>query len=173
MKIEYKTPGKKPVTRVIDPYHGIRFEGDWYVVGYCYLRNEIRTFSLSRILSVKRTGENFQVPSDFDFQKLSGSHFGVHWSDGDIDVQIRFAKRVADYVNERVWHSSQKITRYENGDILLSLTVNHLLELKRWVLSWGDDAEVLEPQSFVQDISNTHSRAIKNYKARSCDYDLQ
>ncbi len=30
----------------------------------------------------------------------------------------------------------------------MSLTVNHLLELKRWILSWGEDAQVLEPDSF-------------------------
>ncbi len=86
VEIKYKTPGKKAVSRVLDPYHGVRFEGDWYVVGYCHLRRDVRTFSLARIIDASTTGETFFIPDDFDFQQLSGSHFGVHWSDGEIDV---------------------------------------------------------------------------------------
>jgi len=163
VKIEYKTPGKNPVTRTFNPYHGIRFEGDWYVVGHCYLRKEIRTFSLSRIITAKKTGEQFQTPSDFDFHNLSGSHFGVHWSDGDVDVKIRFCKRVADYVRERTWHPTQVLADCNNGDVILSMTVNHLLELKRWVLSWGEDAKVLEPESFVRKIKKTAFNMTKSY----------
>jgi len=163
VKIQYKTPARGFVTRKLDPYHGVRFKGDWYIVGKCYLRGEIRTFSLSRILTAKKAGENFQIPVDFDFKKLSGSHFGVHWSDDEIRVKIRFSKRVADYVRERKWHPSQEIVEYEDDTIILSLTVNHLLELKRWVLSWGDDAQVLEPDFFVHDIMSNLNRSTDLY----------
>jgi len=165
MKIQYKTPGKEPVARIIDPYHGVRFEGDWYVVGFCYLRQEIRTFSLSRILLAEKTGEKFLIPKNFDFQKLSGSHFGVHWSIKEIKVKIRFNKCVADYIKERIWHSSQEIAGCKDGDLILTLTVSHLLELKRWILSWGCDAQVLEPVFFAQDIKKTLTKAAESYES--------
>lgn len=90
--------------------------------------------------------------------------FGVHWRDGEINVKIRFNKRVADYVRERTWHPSQEIVKCKEGDIILSLTVNHLLELKRWILSWGCDAQVLEPDSFTRDIGQTLIKASEIYK---------
>lgn len=163
VRVKYKSPGKAPISRTIDPYHGVRFEGDWYVVGRCYLRSEIRTFSMSRILSAKKTGEVFRIPADFDFKKLSGSHFGVHWSDDEIIVKIRFNGRVADYIRERAWHPSQNIEECDNKDVILKLTVNHLLELKRWILSWGNDAQVLEPHFFVQEIKNTLEKSVGLY----------
>ncbi|BHH83799.1 helix-turn-helix transcriptional regulator [Desulforhopalus sp. 52FAK] len=163
IQLNYKAPGKSLELRVIDPYHAVRFEGDWYIIGYCHLRNEIRTFSLSRIVSAGKTGNTFQIPDDFDFKKLSGSHFGVHWSNEEIKVKIRFSNRVADYVQERTWHPSQKITGCENGDLILSLSVNHLLELKRWILSWGEDACVIEPHSFARTIEDTLKNSIHNY----------
>ena len=166
VEIQYKTPGKEPVARTIDPYHGVRFEGDWYVVGHCYLRDEIRTFSMSRILTAKVTGKVFRIPTNFNFKKLSGSHFGVHWSDKEINVKIRFNRRVADYVKERVWHPSQEMVGCDDGGVILSLTVNHLLELKRWILSWGEDAQVLEPASFVEDIMSTLNSSTELYSAR-------
>ncbi len=161
--VVYKTPGKSSLSRTIDPYHAVRFEGDWYVVGYCHLRKEVRTFSLSRMLTAKQTGEVFRIPADFDFQKLSGSRFGVHWGKEDICVEILFSNRVADYVKERIWHPSQNITEHKNGKVTLTLTVNHLLELKRWILSWGSEATVLVPSHLASEIRQTLLDAADSY----------
>jgi len=164
VEIKYKTPGNDAVSRILDPYHGVRFEGDWYVVGYCHLRDDVRTFSLSRIMEAKTTGKTFIIPDDFDFQQLSGSHFGVHWSEGEVDVKLKFSKRMADYVTERTWHPSQKVSTCKNGDVDVSMTVNHLLELKRWVLSWGADVKVVEPAYFADDIEATLRQAVEGYQ---------
>lgn len=155
IEVHYQTPGSDPSLRKLDPYHGVRFEGDWYVVAFCHLRQEIRTFSLARMLSVKMLQDTFEIPASFNFHNLTGSHFGVHWSDDEFEVKIKFNKAVAGYLKERKWHPSQTIEENSDGSVILSLTVNHLLELKRWILSWGDMAEVLEPKIFVQDIEKT------------------
>jgi predicted DNA-binding transcriptional regulator YafY len=102
VKIQYKTPGKKPVARTIDPFHGVRSEGDWYVVGFCHLREEIRTFSLSRIVTAEKIDKVFCIPEDFDFQKLSGSHFGVHWSGNHRVLKYKFFQpKCGDEIYER------------------------------------------------------------------------
>ncbi|MFT5700064.1 MAG: putative DNA-binding transcriptional regulator YafY [Desulforhopalus sp.] len=163
IQVQYKTPGQIPVTRDLDPYHAVRFEGDWYIIGHCHLRNAIRTFSMSRIFSTIQTGKNFKIPDDFDFKKLSGSHFGVHWSNEEIKVKIRFNRQVANYVEERTWHPSQRIEKCDNGDVILELCVNHLLELKRWILSWGEDAHIIEPHSFAQSVAKTLVNSTKHY----------
>ncbi len=155
IETRYQTPGSEPSIRVLDPYHGVRFEGDWYVVAFCHLRKGIRTFSLARMISAKMLQDTFGIPAGFDFHKLMGSHFGVHWSDDEIEVKIRFDKAVAGYLKERKWHPSQEIEEHSDGSLVLSMTVNHLLELKRWILSWGSMAQILEPQSFVDDIEQT------------------
>ncbi|MDD2464138.1 MAG: WYL domain-containing protein [Desulfobulbus sp.] len=165
LEIEYRTPGGTTVWRQIDPYHGVRFEGDWYVVGFCHLRQEIRTFSLSRIQGIKQCKERFSLPAHFDFKKLAGSHFGVHWSGEEFEVRILFAKEVASYVRERQWHSTQNLDERQNGSIVLTMTVNHLLELKRWVLSWGAAARVLSPPSLVEEMRNSTQSMAALYSA--------
>jgi predicted DNA-binding transcriptional regulator YafY len=163
LEIEYGSPGNVPARRRIDPYHGVRFEGDWYVVGFCHLRGAIRTFSLARIATARKLQERFVMPGDFDFRKLSGSQFGIHWGEGEVEVKIWFASPAAPYVRERIWHSSQAITDNPDGSLVLSLTVNHLLELQRWILSWGAMAQVLEPQSLVDEVRNTVQSLTKRY----------
>lgn len=160
MEIDYKNPGGIPMQRRVDPYHGVRFEGDWYVVGFCHLRQAVRTFSLARITAVRQLEERFIVPADFDFSKLCGSHFGVHWGEEEVEVRILFAPSVADYVRERQWHPSQTMEEQADGSLILTLTVNHLLELKRWILSWGDGAQVLEPPDLADTIRRTAQRMV-------------
>ena len=94
----------------------------------------------------------FRIPENFDFSKFTGSHFGVHWSDKEYRVEILFDPRVVGYIKERRWHPTQRIEEQSDGSIVLSLTVNHLLELKRWVLSWGEMAQVLAPDELVKDV---------------------
>jgi proteasome accessory factor B len=166
LEIAYRSPGSTPEWRQIDPYHGVRFEGDWYVVGHCHLRQAIRTFSLARMETARKQGQRFTVPRDFDFRKLSGSHFGVHWGTDDIEVRIQFAREAAAYVRERIWHPSQRIAENADGSLVLSLTVNHLLELKRWILSWGAMAQVLEPPALVAEIQQTVQSMAGTYAER-------
>ena len=155
LEIQYKVPGGEPVWRQVDPYHGVRYEGDWYMIGHCHLRGEIRTFSLSRIADAKKKREKFVKPRDFDFRTFSGSHFGVHWGRDDINVKILFDKTASPYVKERQWHPSQGISENPDGSLVLSLTVNHLLELKRWILSWGEMAQVIEPPFLVNEVKRS------------------
>ncbi len=152
--IKYQLPGSQeaPKRRRIEPYHGVRFEGDWYIIAYCHLRKDIRTFSLARITEAKKTKESFVVPADFDFQAISASHFGVHWSDDETKVRIRFSKEVAPYIKERVWHQSQELVDEADGSVILEMVVSHLFELKKWVLSWGRQAQVLEPERLVEEV---------------------
>ncbi len=152
LDISYKSPGAAPGERTIDPYHCVRYEGDWYVLAYCHLRQAIRTFSLARILALQANEQHFNRPEHLDFQSLFASHFGIHWGKGSIEVSLRFQPQAATYIRERRWHPSQNIKELANGALVLTMTVNHLLELKRWVLSWGAAVEVLAPPQLVAEM---------------------
>ncbi|MBM4388577.1 MAG: WYL domain-containing protein, partial [Deltaproteobacteria bacterium] len=60
--------------------------------------------------------------------------------------RIRFTPDQAPYIREREWHHTQRIEDEEDGGLVLSFKTNNLYETKRWVLSWGADAEVMEPE---------------------------
>ncbi len=47
---------------------------------------------------------------------------------------------------------SQHIEKNHDGSNILTLTVNHLMELKNWVLSWGKNAQVLRPKKFIEQL---------------------
>ncbi len=165
LEIRYQTAGGPGESRRrrIDPYHGVRFEGDWYVIAYCHLRKDIRTFSLARIEEALPCQESFTIPADFDFQTMSASHFGVHWSEKETQVRICFSREVAPYIRERTWHSSQQVSDGEDGSLVLELTVSHLFELKKWLLSWGRHAKVLGPVELARELAAEAAAMVKLY----------
>lgn len=52
--------------RAVDPYGLVYRSGFWYMVGYCHLRSDLRTFRLDRIVSTEMSEESFTRPSNFD-----------------------------------------------------------------------------------------------------------
>ncbi|HEX8982171.1 MAG TPA: YafY family protein [Ktedonobacterales bacterium] len=52
--------------RGVDCYGVVHSDGRWYLVGYCHLRQSIRTFRLDRTRSVTLREERFTRPRDFD-----------------------------------------------------------------------------------------------------------
>ena len=62
---------------------------------------------------------------------------------------------VAERIEERIWHESQKTQRRRDGSIDLHLRLGSLVEIERWVLSWGADAEVLAPAELRKSIATT------------------
>ncbi|WP_026677502.1 helix-turn-helix transcriptional regulator [Fictibacillus gelatini] len=62
--------GDSPKTRHIDPYGLIYWKGKWYIVAYCHLRSEIRSFRADRIRTLSSTGSFFQRPSGFSARRF-------------------------------------------------------------------------------------------------------
>lgn len=127
--------------------------GDWYLVGYCQRRREVLLFRTDRIKEVKETGAGFERPADFDINKYSASSFRVFRGAGPPQqVRLRFSPEAARFVKERQWHPSQEIKEQTDGGIEMTLKVSHLFEVKRWVLSYGVECEVLEPEELRREV---------------------
>ena len=63
-----------------------------------------------------------------------------------LHVKVRFSSVVAWYVQEARWHESQKLTAQNDGSIVAEFELDHTEEIKRWILSFGRHAVVLEPE---------------------------
>ena len=62
----YHSPERGTMDRIIDPYGVVFRQGRWYVIGFCHLRQAMRSFRLDRIDHVHEKPESFQRPASFD-----------------------------------------------------------------------------------------------------------
>lgn len=154
IRVTYWTASRDEETeREIDPYHLANIDGEWFLIGYCHLREEIRMFAPTRIRRLEETGDGFTRPADFNIAAyLDGSFRVVRESNAHSHhVRLRFNRAAAKWVREKVWHPSQQMKDTPHG-LELSLHVSSLIEVRRWVLSFGADCEVLAPRELRDSI---------------------
>lgn len=140
----HKLAGEKAEQRTVQPYHLGCIENQWYLFGHDIERGAVRTFALPRIREVERTGAKFRRPKNFSLAKILEGSFAVFEGGHARRVRIRFTGVAARLVGERVWHSSQRLTR-ERAGLVLEMSVGLSPDLRQWILGWGAEAEVLEP----------------------------
>ena len=107
-------------------------------------------------------GARFVYPDDFQPSKLVEGAFGIHREETTTRVRIFFSDQVSRYVTRRLWHPSQKIKKVQGGHEL-TMNLAGTAGLKSWVFEWGDQAEVLEPASLRETISEELRRAVRRY----------
>jgi predicted DNA-binding transcriptional regulator YafY len=161
LELTYRKPGRRdPETRVVDPYHLANINSEWFLFAYCHLRKDIRTFVPARILMAKPTGRKFVRSRTFSVEKRLRDSFGVHSGQGKFDVVIRFNELAADYIREKKWHDSQQLRELRNGGVELRLKLSSLIEVERWILSWGGSATALKPRALVESINAAARRIL-------------
>jgi proteasome accessory factor B len=162
IELAYRKPGRKEAEpRLVDPYHLANINGEWYLFAYDHARQDIRTFVPVRVQSVKLTGKTFERPQKFSLAKRLRDSFGVRSGEGEYEVVIRFNARAADYVREKKWHESQQLCELKGGGVELRMKLSSLMEIERWVLSWGGDAKVLKPRELVEAVKKSAAAILK------------
>ena len=64
--LQYRSWSGEETERDFDPYGIVFNAGYWHTIGYCHLRQGIRTFRLDRIIKLEPGGRHFERPEDFD-----------------------------------------------------------------------------------------------------------
>jgi predicted DNA-binding transcriptional regulator YafY len=153
LTITYRKPGRREAEqRTVDPYHLANINGEWFLFAFDHLRKDVRTFVPARILEVRPTGRTFEASQKFSVENQLRDSFGVRSGQKEQEVVVRFSHSVADFIREKKWHGSQRLRELKNGDVELSLTLSGLVEVQRWVLSWGGNAVVIRPPELVKSV---------------------
>ena len=163
VEIVYYTMSRKKVTRrELEPYKLWFYGGGFYLIGNCRWKKEVRIFAVERIKALNLTDKSFKVPADFKFENFMRHSFGVFRGEPE-KIRIWFAPEAADFVKEKVWHDSQQILDQEDGSIVFSADVAVTRELRRWIISWGAAAVVLEPEELRDQIQAEAAEILAGY----------
>jgi len=149
----------------INPLHFFEYKGGLYIYVIVTRFNSLRSLAVERILELNETEETFDYPEDFDPHKKLNQAFGVVHDD-PIQAKIWFSPQQAPYVRERRLGHGETITENTDGSVTVSLDTSGRWDVKQWVLSWGPDAKVLEPQDLKEDIISDLKRALSNYESQ-------
>jgi proteasome accessory factor B len=90
--------------RDLDPYAMVYREGAWLVVGWCHLRQEVRSFRVDRIheavMAPKPKSPDFERPADFDVKAYATRSPWTFTSEPAEEVQLALSIEAAEVANE-------------------------------------------------------------------------
>ena len=144
------------------PYKIWFFDGTFYLIANCGLREDIRIFAMDRIKNLELTHEHFEMPEDFNVDEFMKSSFGV-FQGQPVKVKVWFAPEIAGYIREKIWHETQTIESESDGAITFEAEVAGIDEIKFWILKWGAKARVIEPESLRDAIRAEAEAMADNY----------
>jgi proteasome accessory factor B len=144
----------EPVEQEVYPQGFVYHRGSLYLIAWSSRRGEIRTYKMDRIEDVLSTKLPAAVPEEFDLAEWLEHSFGVFRSNSTElqTIRIHFAREVARYVQESRWHGSQQLSVQKDGSLIAEFCLTDTQEIKRWIMSFGPNATVLEPKALVEEI---------------------
>lgn len=147
----------EPAERDVHPYHLIYHRGTLYLVAYAVEHSEFRNYKVDRISSAVADPKSLPfVPLKFDLETYLAGSFGIYQGhQKPTTVRVLFHPPVVRYVLEKHWHDSEKLTKQPDGTLLAEFQLTDFHELTTWLLSFGPQAEILEPPSLRKEIATT------------------
>ncbi|ENJ9653570.1 WYL domain-containing protein [Clostridium botulinum] len=163
IKIKYNSLNTGEKERIVRPYAVFQYKGSMYFVGYCELRQKIREFKISRIMSYEILSEKFERTYNFNFKEYMQDCFGI-FKDEEIELKLKIKYPMSQIVKEKIWSDNQEIIDIEDKSIIFKAKLRGITEIKSWILSMGQSVEVIAPSSLKRNVENEIEEMIKIYK---------
>ena len=169
LSIAYQKPdARRPSPRIIHPLHLAILDHRWMLVAYDTTRRALRNFLLARIHNLRAAAAGsapFTPPPGFDARAYLSGSFGLFTGEKLTTVRVQFDAFAAPYIRERRWHPSQTINELPRprGHIEVTMRLNNLIDVRRWILSWGRHARVLAPDALVLAIKNESAAMLAHH----------
>jgi len=164
VKILYHKSGEKQLNyRLVDPYRIIYWNNKWYVIGFCHLRNDIRSFRVDRIESLMLTENKYKRPENFSARDFFMKNLLPTIEDKEDIISLVISGNestlndfcqhwfLGHYLHER--NSNQAV-------FLLEKDIAHTY-IPYLLLPYGKSIQIIEPISIKQRLIEVLSELIK------------
>ena len=154
LKFKYRPLQKTTwMERKINPLHSVCQKGNWYILGFCHDKQDIRVFNFSRMKDVLELQEMFEIPCGFNPANHFDKEIGIWLSATQkYTVELLISAEIGTFALERSWNKNQKIEQREDGSVWISFETTQLPEVKRWVLGQGKTVKVLNPPELIEQV---------------------
>ena len=147
LRMTYRARARDEDTvREVEPLGVTYHSAAWYLVAWCRLRGDYRYFKIERLRALEVLKERFAPRQDFSLRehlrelRATGERFLVRvWFSTDAIERVR-----------RESYAEIRTEQESGGGYEVTLETFSLEWLARWLMSFGAEAEALEPASLRQ-----------------------
>lgn len=162
------------VDRVFDPYGIVHWKGSWYTVGYCRLRQRLRSFRVDRIKRLERSEERFERPSHFSAKAfLLGNLLPESLEDASLlTVRIQGHERALNELQRHWMFGHTLVQRNEEEAVFRMESASLLTYVPYYLLPYGKALTIMEPDVLIKrmaEVSQTMAEHYQQMQVRSTE----
>jgi predicted DNA-binding transcriptional regulator YafY len=155
----------KPVESLVDPYFiEPSFMGcSSYIIAYSHLLKTICTLKIDHICEVFVCSDSYEIPPNFKAVDYFNSAWDIYTAYGDDNlknyeniktIKLLFTPEMSKFVTKTMWHPSQQTETQEDGSVIMKLKLTATRSFCSWIMRWGTEVEILEPQELRDQFTN-------------------
>jgi predicted DNA-binding transcriptional regulator YafY len=159
----YNRKDDRETEREISPQRLVHYRDNWYVDGYCHLREALRSFAVDAIRAAElRDARADEIPAA-ELDAHLGSGYGI-FAGREVEwAVLRFTPEAARWVAAQSWHPGQRARFEDGGSYVLEIPYANDRELVMEILKFGPDVEVLAPDALRQRVADSLRQAARRY----------
>ena len=165
LKITYEHFVKGKMVHIVHPYYLKEYNNRWFLFGITeQKRDTLISLPLDRIVEIEPIHIEYIPNTYFNFEEYFEDVVGVSVpKSGTPDkIVLRFEKSRFPYVETKPLHPSQIIV--DKDDCIVQIEVHQNSELDSLIFSFGDQVEVLSPDSMRNKIKARIEKLSEKYK---------
>jgi len=151
LSVGYRSAKGVVSKRNLEPHRLISYQGRWYLLAYCQLREGIRVFHIARLTNALITKKPTSSQQSDNFDSYLNSAFGIFKGEVQYTASILFTSTAAELVRHQRWHRDQEVSEVEEG-IIMKIPVSDDRELVMKILQYGGMAKVLSPEKLCRKV---------------------
>lgn len=150
-----------PAQRGLDPYALVHRWGWWYVIGFCHVHQEVRTFRVDRIFEIALSNTTFAQLSGFTLQDYLKNEMQ---SQPQVIARLRFEPDAVNIIagNHSYWET---IESKPDGSVEVTFPSPTLEWAASTTLAYGPAVEVLEPLELRAIVAEWLNATMRKYKS--------
>lgn len=149
--------------REISPQRLTHYRDNWYLDAWCHLRDELRSFAVDAIKTVKTIDAITQEIPEAELDTALGVGYGI-FSGAEVQwATLLFTPKRARWVAAEHWHPEQQGVFLDDGSYQLRLPYSNDPELIMDILKYGPDCAVLAPEGLRKKVVGLLKAAVGRY----------
>lgn len=143
--------------RIIEPVGIFHDHNNWYVLGFCHLRNDYRQFRADRIEGIKKT----KLPFTKEHEPLE-TYLSRENEIPTTKIRILVDRKISKYIaSEKKYYGF--VSQKNVGNLVEMTFLSRDLEngFARWFMMFADYAEIIEPER----LKKRFSELLENYQS--------
>jgi len=162
LDIEYLSLDNEVSKRSIHPYKLYMYNNAWFVLAFDESKGDVRYFKINRIDKYVVQSRKFRVLLTYnegDYLDKYGMKQNGEW----YPIKLKLTGNYAMLVKERIYGKDQKLEELDAKTTVLSCKMQNKDNILKFVLGYGVDCEVLEPEWLRERLCNVSKELLLIY----------